>query len=67
MSFGEITIILDDVACSLHLLVKGDFQDHPMGINEEGTFELIMELLGVIIQEDTQVIHNCRGIYYMLQ
>lgn len=37
-----------------------------MDIKEEGTFELIMELLGGIIQEDTQVIHNYRGIYYML-
>ncbi|CAJ2668754.1 unnamed protein product [Trifolium pratense] len=45
MSFGEMTITLDDVACLLHLPVRGQFYT-PVSVSQEQAAELAVELLG---------------------
>jgi len=47
MPFGEMTITLYDVACLLHLLVRGEFYDQPSGLSEEGAARLVVDLLEV--------------------
>ncbi|GAU49002.1 hypothetical protein TSUD_382710 [Trifolium subterraneum] len=46
MPFGEMTITLDDVACLLHIPVRGIFYTHVLVSMEEAT-ALATELLGV--------------------
>ncbi|CAJ2662191.1 unnamed protein product [Trifolium pratense] len=45
MPFGEMTITLDDVACLLHLPVRGQFYT-PVSVSQEQPAELAVELLG---------------------
>ncbi|XP_045810536.1 serine/threonine-protein phosphatase 7 long form homolog [Trifolium pratense] len=45
MSFGEMTITLDDVACLLHLPVRGQFYT-PVSVSQEQAAKLAAELLG---------------------
>ncbi|XP_045819193.1 protein MAIN-LIKE 1-like [Trifolium pratense] len=45
MPFGEMTITLDDVACLLHLPVRGQFYT-PVSVSQEQAAELAVELLG---------------------
>jgi hypothetical protein len=47
MSFGKMTITFHDVACLLHLLIRGDFYTPPPAITEEATTILAIDLLGV--------------------
>ncbi|MCH86358.1 serine/threonine-protein phosphatase 7 long form-like protein [Trifolium medium] len=46
MSFGEMTITLDDVACLLYLPIRGDFYT-PLSVTLEEAAALAAELLGV--------------------
>jgi hypothetical protein len=48
MSFGEMTIILDDVACLLHIPTRGDFYT-PRSFTEDEAAALAAELLGVSV------------------
>ncbi|GAU44897.1 hypothetical protein TSUD_137290 [Trifolium subterraneum] len=50
MSFGEMTITLDDVACLLHIPVRGVFYT-PVPVSMEGDVALAAELLGVPYEE----------------
>ncbi|XP_045802465.1 protein MAIN-LIKE 1-like [Trifolium pratense] len=49
MSFGEMTITLDDVTCLLHIPIRGDFYT-PSSFTEEEAAALAAELLGVNLQ-----------------
>lgn len=62
-----MTITLDIVFCLIHLLIRGDFWDAPLGINEEGDDALVIDLLGVTIEEDLQYVISCRGPHYILE
>ncbi|XP_050896623.1 protein MAIN-LIKE 1-like [Lathyrus oleraceus] len=46
MSFGEISITLDDVSCVLHLPIRGVFFS-PQDVTEEVIVELVVGYLGV--------------------
>ncbi|MCI67462.1 serine/threonine-protein phosphatase 7 long form-like protein, partial [Trifolium medium] len=46
MSFGEMTITLDDVACLFHLPVRGHFYT-PVSVTREEAVALAAELLAV--------------------
>ncbi|GAU51990.1 hypothetical protein TSUD_417930 [Trifolium subterraneum] len=50
MSFGEMTITLDDVACLLHIPVRGIFYT-PVAVSMEEATTLATELLGVPYEE----------------
>ncbi|MCI95674.1 serine/threonine-protein phosphatase 7 long form-like protein, partial [Trifolium medium] len=45
MPFGEMTITLDNVACLLHLPVRGQFYT-PVSVTQEEAMTLAVELLG---------------------
>lgn len=61
MSFGEMMITLNNVACLLHLLIKGYLWDVPLCINKEGVDALVVELLRVTIEDATQETRTCKG------
>ncbi|KAI5435377.1 hypothetical protein KIW84_021982 [Lathyrus oleraceus] len=46
MSFGEMSITLDDVSCLLHLPIRGVFWS-PQDVTEEVVVELAFDYLGV--------------------
>jgi len=64
MPFGEMTITLYDVACLLHIPIKGDFYDQPPSVSEEGAAALAEELLGVTYDEARAETTRNRGGYY---
>ncbi|KAI5417182.1 hypothetical protein KIW84_041978 [Lathyrus oleraceus] len=66
MSFGEMTITLNDISCLLHLPCRGDFCNLTHGFTNSDDITLAIDLLGVSLEEATEDIHSCRGAYYRL-
>jgi hypothetical protein len=66
MSFGEMTITLDDVACLLHLPVRGRFYS-PRSCSMEEVAALASELLGVTYDFALQETSQQRGRYFSQQ
>lgn len=64
MPFGEMTITLYDVACLLHIPIRGDFYNRPPSVSEEGAAALAEELLGVTYDEARAETTRNRGGYY---
>ncbi|XP_058748650.1 protein MAIN-LIKE 1-like [Vicia villosa] len=66
MSFGEMTITLDDVSCVLHLPIESVlwYLDH---VTEDMAVELDIQYLGVDRDVVARHIRECRGAYYSLQ
>ncbi|XP_058741642.1 protein MAIN-LIKE 1-like [Vicia villosa] len=67
MSFGEMTITLDDVTCLLHLPIGGMFWYPNEHVTEEVAVDLGCELLGVGRRAMAEHVRSCRGAYYSLQ
>ncbi|GAU28342.1 hypothetical protein TSUD_256700 [Trifolium subterraneum] len=66
MPFGEMTITLDDVACLLHLPVRGDFYT-PLSVTMEEAATLAAELLGVPYESAYAETSGQRGGYFTQQ
>ncbi|KAI5405223.1 hypothetical protein KIW84_052121 [Lathyrus oleraceus] len=66
MSFGELSITLDDVSCLLHLPIRGIFWS-PQDVTEEVAVELVVDYLGVSQGEAQSHVRSCRGSYYKLE
>ncbi|XP_058742289.1 protein MAIN-LIKE 1-like [Vicia villosa] len=66
MSFGEMTITLDDISCLLHLPIEGVLW-YPDHVTEDMALELDIQYLGIDRGVVTRHIHECRGAYYSLQ
>ncbi|MCI07389.1 serine/threonine-protein phosphatase 7 long form-like protein [Trifolium medium] len=65
MSWGEMTITLDDVfGCLLHLPIWGKFYTPPSCMNDEGDVALAEQLLGVPYHHARDETRNQRGDYY---
>ncbi|CAJ2673101.1 unnamed protein product [Trifolium pratense] len=65
MSFGEMTITLDDVTCLLHIPIRGDFYT-PSSFPEEEATALAAELLGVNLQQCEVENYDCAARSYLL-
>ncbi|KAI5445111.1 hypothetical protein KIW84_013387 [Lathyrus oleraceus] len=66
MPFGEMSITLDDVACLLHLPIRGIFWS-PQDVTEELAVELAVDYLGVSQGQAQPHVRSCRGSYYKLE
>ncbi|CAK8561603.1 unnamed protein product [Lathyrus sativus] len=66
MSFGEMTITLDDVSCLLPLPIRGVFWNPP-DISEALAVEWVVHYLGVSHRIAQQQVRECRGSYYKLE
>ncbi|KAI5396362.1 hypothetical protein KIW84_062532 [Lathyrus oleraceus] len=66
MPFGEMSITLDDVACILHLPIRGVFWS-PRDVSEEVAIELAVDYLGVSRGQAQSHVRSCRGSYYKLE
>ncbi|KAI5440774.1 hypothetical protein KIW84_010302 [Lathyrus oleraceus] len=66
MPFGEMSITLDDVACLLHLPIRGIFWS-PQDVTEELVVELAVDYLGVSQGQAQSHVRSCRGSYYKLE
>lgn len=66
MSFGEMTITLDDVFCPLHIPCKGDFCNPTHGFTDSDSITLAINLLGVSLEETGEEFCSCRNAYYRL-
>ncbi|KAI5410400.1 hypothetical protein KIW84_055779 [Lathyrus oleraceus] len=66
MPFGEMSITLDDVACLLHLPIRGIFWS-PQDVTEELAVELAVDYLGVSQGQAQSHVRSCRGSYYKLE
>ncbi|KAI5420411.1 hypothetical protein KIW84_044270 [Lathyrus oleraceus] len=66
MPFGEMSITLDDVACLLHLPIRGIFWS-PQDVTEELAVELAVDYLGVSQSQAQSHVRSCRGSYYKLE
>ncbi|KAI5417738.1 hypothetical protein KIW84_042377 [Lathyrus oleraceus] len=64
MSFGEMSITLDDVSCLLHLPIRGVFWS-PQDVTEEVAVELVVDYLGVSQDEAQSHVRSCRDILEM--
>ncbi|KAI5405310.1 hypothetical protein KIW84_052185 [Lathyrus oleraceus] len=66
MTFGEMSITLDDVACLLHLPIRGIFWS-PQDVTKELAVELAVDYLGVSQGQAQSHVRSCRGSYYKLE
>ncbi|XP_050909841.1 protein MAIN-LIKE 1 [Lathyrus oleraceus] len=66
MPFDEMSITLDDVACLLHLPIRGIFWS-PQDVTEELAVELAVDYLGVSQSQAQSHVRSCRGSYYKLE
>ncbi|XP_050892090.1 serine/threonine-protein phosphatase 7 long form homolog [Lathyrus oleraceus] len=66
MSFGEMTITLDDVSCLLHIRCMGDFYNLTNDFTKSNAITMDTDLLGVLLEEEVGEVHSCRGAYYRL-
>jgi hypothetical protein len=66
MPFGEMTITLDDVACLLHIPIRGEFYT-PRSLTEEEAAALGAELFGVNLQYVATETRKQRGGYFSQQ
>ncbi|XP_045791204.1 protein MAIN-LIKE 1-like [Trifolium pratense] len=66
MSFGEMTITLDDVACLLHIPIRGNFYTLS-SFTEEEAATLAADLLGVNVQFAARETRKQRGRYFSQQ
>ncbi|XP_050875040.1 protein MAIN-LIKE 1 [Lathyrus oleraceus] len=66
MPFGEMSITLDDVACLLHLPIRGIFWS-PQDVTEELAVELAVDYLRVSQGQAQSHVRSCRGSYYKLE
>ncbi|CAJ2667434.1 unnamed protein product [Trifolium pratense] len=66
MLFGEMTITLDDVACLLHIPIRGEFYI-PSSFTEEEAAALAADLLGVNVQYAAKETRKHRGGYFSQQ
>ncbi|XP_058784017.1 protein MAIN-LIKE 1-like [Vicia villosa] len=57
---GEMTITLDDVACLLHILIRGRFLDDER-IDKEEALDMLVEMLGVTPESAMGEIDKTRG------
>ncbi|XP_050896614.1 protein MAIN-LIKE 1-like [Lathyrus oleraceus] len=66
MSFGEMSITLDDVSCLLHLPIRGVLWS-PQDVTEEVVVELVIDYLGVSQSEAQGHVRSCMSSYYKLE
>lgn len=66
MSFGEMTITLDDVSCLLHIPCMGYFCNLTHGFTDSDLITMPIDLLGVLLEESAEEVRSCRGAYYRL-
>ncbi|XP_073225622.1 uncharacterized protein [Cicer arietinum] len=62
MSFGEMTITLDDVANLLGIYIRGEFYNPPPNLDKVMTCNLVITLLGVPLEEIWE--EKKKGAYY---
>lgn len=67
MPFGDMTITLDDVSYLLHLSIMGDLWNSLLSMNEEGSIDYAIDLLGVPLEETILVVHARKSLYYKLE
>ncbi|XP_050902326.1 protein MAIN-LIKE 1-like [Lathyrus oleraceus] len=66
MSFGEMSITLDDVSCLLHLPIRGVLWS-PQDVTEEVVVELVVDYLGVSQSEAQRHVRSCMSSYYNVE
>ncbi|XP_050888959.1 protein MAIN-LIKE 1-like [Lathyrus oleraceus] len=66
MSFGEMSITLDDISCLLNLPIKGVFWS-PQDVTEEVAIELVVNYLGVSQSEAHAHVRSYKGYCYKLE
>ncbi|XP_058733824.1 protein MAIN-LIKE 1-like [Vicia villosa] len=66
MSFGEMTITLDDVSCLLHVPIRGELVDPDVVVTDYDAIHLAVELFGVSLSDATAEASTVRGPYYKL-
>ncbi|CAK8533708.1 unnamed protein product [Lathyrus sativus] len=66
MSFGEMSITLDDVFCLLHLPIRGVFWP-PQHITEATAVGLAVDYLTVLQYKAQEHVRHCRGSYYKME
>ncbi|XP_058780654.1 protein MAIN-LIKE 1-like [Vicia villosa] len=66
MSFGEMTITLDDVSCHLHVPIRGELVDPNFVVTDYDAIHLAVELFGVSLSDATREAYSVRGPYYKL-
>jgi hypothetical protein len=64
MSWGEMTITVDNVLCLLHLLIKGEFNTLFPCINDEEVVALLEKLCGIYYDMAKDETRKQRGGYY---
>lgn len=60
---GEMSITLNDISCSLHLLIRGKILDHGK-INKDDALELMVDYLGVDSEVDMKEFEATRGVCF---
>lgn len=66
MSFGEMSITLDDVSFLLHLPTRG-VSWSPQDVTEEVVVELVVDYLGVSQSKVLEHVCSCKDFYYKLE
>ncbi|XP_058784886.1 protein MAIN-LIKE 1-like [Vicia villosa] len=66
MSFGEMTITLDDVSCLLHIPIRGELVDPDIVVTDYDVIHLAVELFGVSLSDASREASSVRGLYYKL-
>ncbi|XP_058751705.1 protein MAIN-LIKE 1-like [Vicia villosa] len=66
ISFGEMTITLDDVSCLLHVPIRGELVDPDFVVTDYDTIHNAVELFGVSLSEASEEASSVRGPYYKL-
>ncbi|XP_058757837.1 protein MAIN-LIKE 1-like [Vicia villosa] len=66
MSFGEMTITLDDVSCLLHVPIMGELVDPDFVVTDYDAIHNAVELFGVSLSEASEEASSVRGPYYKL-
>ncbi|XP_058724909.1 protein MAIN-LIKE 1-like [Vicia villosa] len=59
---GEITITLDDIACLLHIPIRGILLSHGRLMNEEAR-EMLIEKLGIDPEDALEEVERTRGAH----
>jgi len=59
-----MTITLYDMACLLHIPVRGEFYDQPSSLSEEEAARVVVDLLGVSYDVAKAETARNRGGYY---
>ncbi|XP_058738491.1 protein MAIN-LIKE 1-like [Vicia villosa] len=66
MSFGEMTITLDDASCLLHIPIRGSLVGPKYVVTDTNAITLSVELFGVLLRDPSKEATAVRGPYYRL-